>query len=347
MNDPIIRSATEKDIGAIIDLFLPQKRDPEILKWVLSDRNKNSRSIVAEIDKRIVGHIAYVSSEYEYKGKHYTGVFTIEWIVNPQFSGQVGLKLYSKVLKMGDFTFIIGGTEVVNQIYPLLKFGQPLHILKFLKITKPLKYFQSLENKIWKRFAKTIYYSRHFIFSKPSVATSAVTLCPLEQGDGVFSGSDPSIAVNACKEEHLDWLLKAPNIKSHLFTIKRSNIPVGTAICYTQSILDSMSGRIVHISLLPKEKLIWDQVLQKLEEFLTNQGCCVITTLASYPPFIDALKSRGHVITHELPFWLRDRKKQFYDASWHLTYLEGDLAYRGVYLADFVQGEEGRAPKWG
>ncbi|MCH9659939.1 MAG: hypothetical protein K0U54_03410 [Bacteroidetes bacterium] len=342
MNDIIIRSSTEEDIGGITDLFLPRKRDSEIFKWVISDGNENFRSLVAECENQIVGHIAYVSTEYAYEGKQYTGVFTIEWMVDPKFSGQAGLKLFSKVLKIGDFTFIIGGTKVVNQIYPLLKFGQPLNVLKFLKVTKPLKYFEALDNKIWKRFAKTIYYARHSIFSKHYPTNSEITLCPLKQGHKIVGESDPSTVVNSCKEDHLDWLLKAPGVNVHSFTVKRSKIPIGTAICYTQSVQNVTSGRIVYLSLLPKENAIWDRVVQSLEEFLMNQGCCVITTLASYPPFIDVLKTRGHVITHELPFWLKDRKKLFLDASWHLTYLEGDLDYRGLHLTDFVQEEAGR-----
>jgi len=55
-------------------------------------------------------------------------------------------------------------------------------------------------------------------------------------------------------------------------------------------------------------------------------------TLASHPLFVKALKDSGHFVTHELPFWLRDARKIFSDASWHLTYLEGDLAYRSMCI---------------
>lgn len=336
MSDPIIRLTTEEDIGAIIQLFLPQKRDPETFQWVITDGDNKFRSFVAEIDNQIVGHIAYVSTQYEYQGNIYTGVFTIEWIVNPQFSGQVGLKLYSKVLKIGDFTFIIGGTEVVNQIYPLLKFNQPLNVLKFLKVTRPLQYFQALDTKAWKKVAKTLYYSRPSLSFKAASFFNAVSLCVLEPGKGLLPGIDPCTVVNTCQEEHFHWLLKTPGVQVHSFTIKRSEVPIGTAMCYTQCVQGVMSGRIVFVSLLPTENSIWEQVLVCLEDFLVEQGCCVITTLASYAPFIDALRKSGHVVTHELPLWLKDRNKLFRDASWHFTYFEGDLAYRGIHLTDFT-----------
>ena len=58
-----------------------------------------------------------------------------------------------------------------------------------------------------------------------------------------------------------------------------------------------------------------------------------------------ALAAAGHQLHKKSPLWLRDRKRIFAEADWHLTYAEGDHAFRGMYPSDFVQPPEPVVPR--
>lgn len=329
-----IRPTTEADLENIARLWLPRQRDPQTFKWLLSSGGEEPRSYVAVAGDQIVGHIGYVMSDYRYKGKTYKGVFTIEWKVDEGDGKKAALSLYSKVMKLGDFTFVIGGTDVVAKIYPHLKFNVPLHVSRYLKVTRPLQYFKALNNNFLKKLPKTAYYSRNLFVPK----------LPSRNGDielAAYEGNHPDIpadaaVVNESKDGHLQWLMRAPNMAAYPFTIRRKGRAIGTALCYVQNSGGIVTGRIVHVSYLGEEAGLWNHVVNLLDNFLVGKGCCVITAMASHPRFDKALRDNGHIFLRKSPFWLRDTQKHFTDAAWHLTYLEGDLAYRHVYISDFV-----------
>lgn len=333
----MIRDSRPDDLDGIVALFLPQKRSLDAMRWVLAAPDGAMRSLVAEAEGKIVGHLGYIENEYLYAGKTFRGVFSIEWIVDPKF-GEASLKLYGQVLKKGDFTYIIGGTEIVNQIYPLLKFHVPLEVKKFLKVTGPLGYGRALDCPLWKKIAKTAWYARTALIPAPA-GDRGVSLTPYEPG-AAMPPVPPGLVVNAVSRDHLDWLLRTPACSAHPFTIRKNGKAVGMALCYLDTKFGTTCGRIVHISHLGDNPGLWVGAVRALEDFLSSRGASIITTLASAHEMIEALEDRGHLVTHSLPFWLRDRKKHFEAAAWHLTYLEGDLAYRNLYFSDFVRHHE-------
>lgn len=333
----LIRQAHPTDLEGIVRLFLPQKRNPEALNWVLTGPDGKMRSLVAEADGRIVGHLGYIENEYRFGEKTFRGVFSIEWIVDPAF-GQAGLKLYSQVMKMGDFTYVIGGTKIVNEMYPLLRFHVPLEVKRFLKVMRPLAYGKALDCPLWKKVAKTLWFGRTRLIPAPN-GNRSVSLTPYEPGE-LPPLHPTNMVVNAVSADHFDWLCRPPTLTAHRFTIRQMGRPIGTALVYVEQQFGTICGRIVHISHLGDNPPLWQGTVRVLEQFLVTQGCCIITTLASAFEMIEALEDRGHLVTHSLPFWLRDRKKHFAGADWHLTYLEGDLAYRGLYLSDFTGHSE-------
>lgn len=338
-----VRPTTEADLEGVARLWLPRKRDPQVFKWLLSSGGEELRSFVAVAGERIVGHIAYIMSDYRYRGKTYKGVFTIEWKVDDGDGKQAALSLYSKVLKLGDFTFVIGGTDVVAQIYPHLKFKVPLHVSRFLKVTRPLQYFKALNNNLLKKIPKTAFYSRNLFVPKFPSRNGDVELTAYE-GNYPDIPADSAV-VNESRNSHFQWLMHAPNIAAYPFTIRRRGETIGTALCYVQNTGGIITGRIVHISCLGEEVELWNHVVNKLDDFLVEKGCCVVTAMASHPRFEEALRDNGHIFLRKSPFWLRDTQKHFTDAAWHLTYLEGDLAYREVYINDFVPpGRPVKAP---
>lgn len=334
----VIRPGREEDLAGVACLWHPRQRDPKVFRWLLSNGGEDLRSFVAMAGDRVVGHIGYVMSEYQYRGKNYKGVFTIEWKVDDNEGKQAALSLYSKVLKLGDFTFVIGGTDVVAKIYPHLKFQVPLQVSRYQKVTRPLQYFKALDSSPVKKFPKTAFYSRTLLLPRPPSRNGDIELAPY---DGSFSpAADDSTVANAFKKEHIQWLMSAPDMMSYLFSICRKGKPIGAGLCYVQNSGGVVTGRIVHISNLGNDLSLWRGAVRKIDQFLVERGCCIITTVASHPLLEKALNDNGHILLRKSPFWLRDTKKHFSGAPWHLTYLEGDMAYRGVYISDFVQRQE-------
>lgn len=330
-----IREAQADDIPAIVDLWLPRKRDPEVFKWLHQNADGTFRSFVADVNGRIVGHIGYVKADYAFQGQLHEGVFSIEWLVDDKFK-QAALPLYSKVLKIGQFTFVIGGTEIVNKMYPLMKFKAPLYVSRFLKVTKPMTYFGLLKNPPLKKLVKTVYYSRGLI-RRPSFALQSDISLKAHNNPYDYENLsfDTSVAENDASPDYMEWLLNVPGVSATHFSIFQKKHQIGKALCYIEKSGDIFTGRIVHISFLGNEIRVWRDVLKFLEDYLKKSGCCIITAMASHPYYIQALNNSGFVYLRQSPFWLRDRKDLFKEAEWHLTYLEGDLAYRNLYLPDF------------
>lgn len=335
MEEILIRQTTDADLEGVAKLWHPRRRDPAIFRWLLADPEGRLRSFVAVAGEKIVGHIGYIISDYRFNGASYKGVFTIEWLVDEASGKQAALPLYSKVLQLGDFTFVIGGTEVVWKIYPLLKFKTPLQVSRFLKVTRPLPYLKALNHDPLRKILKTGYYSRGLLLHKPLPGNDDLALVPY-QGDAPALLESNLTVANEARKEHIEWLMKVPGMDAYPFTLCQGGKAIGTALCYVQEIEGVVCGRIVHVSYLGKEVRFWRQLLHQLEQFLTQKGCCIITTLACDAHFVQALKENGHVVLRKSPFWLRDPKRRFEGASWHLTYLEGDLAYRDMYMYDFA-----------
>ncbi|HQV33238.1 MAG TPA: hypothetical protein PKV71_15230, partial [Calditrichia bacterium] len=225
------------------------------------------------------------------------------------------------------------GTEVVNKIYPLLRFTVPIQIPRFIKVLKPLPYLKALNNPLWKRVAKTAYYSKGLFAGQ---AASGLQLVP-HSGEDFLPAIPSDTVVNRELRPHLDWLKRAPGVTPYLLTLQQGGLPKGTALVYTRTEGDIVSGRIVHLSFLGEDPALWRGAISLLENFLAEKGSCIVTTMASHPLFSNALLENGHNVVKESPLWLRDKPKRFRNDNirWHFTYLEGDLAWRDVHISDF------------
>ena len=138
----MIRRTTRDDIDAVVELYSHTKNNVE-LGWLLPDPSDHNpfRSFVAVSDNKIVGHIGYVISKFKYNGLEFSGVHPQAWIVSPEYrSHGTGLKLMTKVLDMGDFSYLIGGSKATMRIFPSLGFKLKYYIIEYIK---PLKSFHT------------------------------------------------------------------------------------------------------------------------------------------------------------------------------------------------------------
>jgi len=321
----MIRRTTRDDIGAIEELYSHTKSNTE-LSWLLPDPLDHNpfRSFVAVSDKdnKIVGHIGYVISKFKYNGLEFTGVHPQAWIVSPEYrSHGTGLKLMTKVLDMGDFSYLIGGSKATMRIFPSLGFKLKFYVLEYVK---PLKSLHTVElsgsNK------------------------NSISLEAYNEKAAVQTRFPNSVFINVQERSHIHWLLDCPLCDTYAFSIKQDDQQLGIAVCYIgKNKEDMLTGRIVHLSYLGDDVTPWQHTILEIEQFFMDNGCLVVATLASYPIYINALIDNGYTQRPHYPvpafnengrpFFLRDPGKNLpdiSDESFHWTFFEGDMSYRNL-----------------
>jgi hypothetical protein len=319
----MIRRTTKDDIDAIVELYSHTKNNVE-LGWLLPDPLEHNpfRSFVAVSDNKIVGHIGYVISKFKYNEYEFVGVHPQAWIVSPEYRKHgIGLELMTKVLDMGDFSYLIGGSKATMRIFPSLGFKLKYYILEYVK---PLKSFHT----------------------PPSSGTekNMISLEEYDKKEPVQSQFLNVVFINAQERSHVHWLLDCPLCDTYAFSIRQNDKQLGIAVCYIgKNGDDILTGRIVHLSYLGNELDLWKNTIFEVEQFFMDKGCSVAATLASHPNYINTLINNGYSqrphypvpVFNEngRPFFLRDPQKklsEISDESFHWTFLEGDMGYRNL-----------------
>ncbi|MBN1526888.1 MAG: GNAT family N-acetyltransferase [Candidatus Omnitrophica bacterium] len=333
-----IRDTKEVDIDSILRLYGHSVTGEE-LKWALLYplNGLASRSFAAVApDGRVVGHAAGVVSRYRHKGSDITGIHPIFWIVDPAYRGKgIGTELMRKALSLGDFSFIIGGAEGSHAMYRLFGLDFKFDIYPHTKILDPLRYFRVTDGGLPKKIAKALYLmAGRAKRSARNTHGQGVELEPYNE-DAVIQGrASGTVFLNSQNARHVKWLLSCPLLASNAFVIRHEKKAIGLAVCYVGDKSGIPTGRLVHMSHLGDDIGVWHAALSGIEAFFKEKGCAVISTLASHPVNIAALKEMGYVAAKKgRPFFLSDAGKRLSDVangSWHLTFFEGDMAYRGV-----------------
>jgi hypothetical protein len=317
----MIRRTTRDDIGAIEELYSHTKNNIE-LSWLLPDPLVHNpfRSFVAVSDNKIVGHIGYVISKFKYNESEFNGIHPQAWIVSPEYRGHgTGLKLIHKVLDMGDFSYLIGGSKATMRIFPLLGFKLKFFVLEYVKPLESLYTIQASET-----------------------GKDTISLEEYHKKEAGQNQSTNPAFINSQESSHIKWLLDCPLCDTYAFSIKQDGKQLGIAVCYIGKNKDNvLTGRIVHLSYFGDELDLWQNTLSEIEQFFMDKGCLVVTTLASHPTYINALIDNGYsqrpnypvsaFNENGRPFLLRDPQNNLSDIpdeSFHWTFLEGDMGYR-------------------
>lgn len=317
----MIRRTTKDDIGAIEELYSHTKNSDE-LGWLLPDPLAHNpfRSFVAVFDNKIVGHIGYTVSKFICNESSFSGIHPQAWIVSSEYRHYgIGSKLIHKVFDMADFSYVIGGSQTSQSIFPLLGFKLKFFVPEYVK---PLESLYT---------------------TPPSITDKhTISLEKYSKKEAVKIQSSNAAFVNAQESSHIKWVLDCPLCDTYAFSIKHNGKQLGIAVCYTGKNIDgSLTGRIVHLSYLGDNIYLWQNTLSEIEKFFINKGCLVVTTLASHPIYINALLDNGYsqrpnypipaFKKNGRPFFLRDPQNilpDIPDEFFHWTFLEADLGYR-------------------
>ncbi len=346
----IIQETQKKDLIGVIGLYKKANESSilntvDSLEWALNGNKGKSqlKSYVAIINEKIIGHIGYTLSKYQFNDKEFTGLHYLSWIVDPKYRGILGLQLIKKPMNKADFIFAIGGTEITQKILPALGFSQNIFVYKYFKMLKPIKYLNAVKGNILRKLfftsAYSISYFKFFNKNKKNNIDYEIKIIEknIEKKIEQILQHD-SLLHNKEEKSFITWMSECPLVKSYIFEIIKKNKKIGTILCYID---ENNRGRITHISDLGKDKTVWIEVIKKIELFLKDKNCSIITILSSNNHSSKILDSLGYSYLKKMPVRVKtnniDLKKIFNNIiddqkcdEWHLTYIEGDFGYRAL-----------------
>ena len=339
MPETSIRPTREEDIQRIVPLLskvFPESSYTEAeLAWLLDDPQNPGRfrSFVGFADDRLIGHIGYVAAHYRIAEKLLRGVHPIAWAVDPSFRGVSGLQLLARIYDHGDFSLIIGGSAAARRVFWQARYQELFQIQVYRKLLHTANFCLTLKGPLLRRIrhsARILMKSRAGLDKVPRM-DDTIRLEPYcsDASDRIFPPRG-QVFVNTAPSSVLSWMRACPLLESYGFQILKYGRPLGIALCYVKRYRPGLAtGRIVHLSFIHGDTALWKAAVSALEIYLLEQGCCAITAMASYPRFQEALTASGYEASKK-PVWVKDPDKVLQDAEWHLTFLEGDLAYRDM-----------------
>jgi hypothetical protein len=338
LDDVFIRSTTGSDLQ-FIDGIYPLNR-LKVLNWILTDPEDSNRyrSFVAHSRSgEVIGHIGYVKGSYVYGDNEFIGIHPIEWAVSAKHRREsIGKQLMDAVFGLGDFSLIIGGSTMGQLAFPRFGFEMKLECLDYEKIIKAGRYMRSIKGTLKNRIFAWYLLMKSFTNRIRSKSLDRDVWLKPYQGERIYRRHiDTDTIYSNPSEPAVDHFCHCPSAEGYAFTAVKGEIPIGVVMCYLKQDVDQIvRGRIVHISFLGNDPDLWSGMIEQTERFLIRKGCAVISTLASHPLFRNALTGCGYVFNrYRRPVFIRDPRRLFVSLpteSWHLTYLEGDLGYRGL-----------------
>ncbi len=314
MSQVVVRPSALRDLPRISDLtesVFGIRRREELLGWLLGNPRAPEQidSWVAERRGEVVGHVAILKCRYRVGHRQLMGVHPFLWMVEPGDRGQAGFMLGRNILNEGDFLVILGGTPTTRAILTSRKFEQMAEAREYRMAQPP--------------GAGPLHL----------VKAGGFELVAGHSGLEEAVAPDSDVIVNQAAPAHLEWLADCPDLESHLLVLKRGGRSLGPLLLFVNRETTPVSGRLVYLPCLGEDPQLWLEALAAISHEFTRLGCGCWTLLATHPALVQACESAGALASGRRPVWIKDHNSVLPSQSWHLTYLEGDLAYRRVQAA--------------
>lgn len=114
---------------------------------------KGPRSYALERDGQMIAHGAVVPQWCRWKGHRFLAFHLIDWAALPGAPG-AGTLLFSKVLKLADAGYVVGGSDMTQQVLPALGFKAAGMATRYVRPLNPLKRFTAGGNGTWRKLAQ-------------------------------------------------------------------------------------------------------------------------------------------------------------------------------------------------
>ncbi|MGH9845013.1 MAG: hypothetical protein ACREEM_40375 [Blastocatellia bacterium] len=321
----------------------------EVIEWLYFSpaiKDQIPRAFVIADGCSVVGHIGLTLSEFTNGDKSFNVVQTANWVVDPDSkTGLLSLRLVQEAVSFGDAAIVIGGTEHTQRIIPRIGFKRRLEVDRYIKIIKPLKYLSMSRSgeRLMKNLGKLTMFLAHSpqrLFQASGGQASGGQASGGQASGGQASGGQANggnpaspasrrVFRNSLRPDFLNWYQQCPQGEVHTFEIHGGSTTVmGQATVLLRSSKGNRYANLVNVDAPVDDPLVWSNILDAAERFLSEKGVTHINTLASFGPFRQALEEKGYCKVNRLPFWIRDKNSRLDGVeAWHLTAIEGDLGY--------------------
>ena len=305
VRDVLLRPTAERELDRLSELteiVYGVRREPDVLRWLLlhPDRGPEVESLVAERRGRVVGHVASLECRYRIHGRTVVGAHRMLWMVEADARGAAGVPLGGRS-PATDFEVVLGGTAATKAILVMRGFRQVGEAMEVRLST-----------------------------GRPRMASAGEAASMTLRAYHPAARSHPAaddMLVNVADPDHLAWLASCPEHDALLFTLERSGEALGPVLLYVNRVNTPPTGRIVHMPYIEEGAA---SALAAILDRLGGEGCAEASVLATEGGLLQAAESLGGEVFYRRPLWFRNPKGEIEPASFYLTYMEGDLAYRRV-----------------
>jgi hypothetical protein len=329
-----IRRITKDDFAKIALLFDNEKSERE-LRWLFADPESDQKCngfVAVSNEDRVVGVIGFATSKYHIGKRAIRGVVPMSWRIAPGYKGFAGISLMKQAISQGEFSFVIGGTQEAQNLYPLFGFIPVQHRYKLFNIFNPMEFFNSLDAPFVSRFAKTLILMPACIksISEKSIYQD-IQLTEYTKNDPIPACHE-NIFEKKLSRNYINWIMNCPLVDSFAFKITKGKTVLGVCLLFVKHVKNIKRGRIVYLPYLGKDKKLWRSVISKILGFLKSQNCCAVSAIATNEDALNGMSTCLFRLAKSQTIFVKSGKDTLNDINlqnWHIQYTEGDKAYLG------------------
>ena len=300
--------------------------NPRVLEWkYLWPRlgQTEARSYVVERDGRIAAHCAYIPVQFRLPGGGTVRSLTpVDWAADGSVPG-VGTMLMSKLMKMAETSFVIGGSAVTRGLLPKIGFRQAGESWMCARWLRPWKEFR-VRPKGWQSGLRLLHGMAHMV-SASSLSSREWKCVPLEKFDAslmpILQARGPATICERTVED-LNILLRYPAAKMKGFLLRQGERAAGYFILAT----GGWEVQIVDLMADSGHLQDWVSVYAvAIRAVIEEPLACRIRIQATLPLAVNALKQVGFWAQREEPILIYDPRK-FLAEAWPINFqlVDGD-----------------------
>jgi hypothetical protein len=279
------------------------------LRWKYWEPHPNwagSRSYVYLRDGQIVAHGAVIPNVCVWREHRIRTLHVIDWAAKAESSGS-GVALMKQIGKLADAIFSVNGSELTQQIQPIIGFKESGTIIRrYARPVRPLLRLGNPEDRSW-RLAPQVMRSVFWTLAAPSgrdlgwsvrrvlvdqLAAASITWPSPKFGTTVFERSN----------ESMSYLLRCPATPMELYSVHcRDRLRGYFLLAFAPG-----QARIVECWIDSDVLTEWIAMVQlAVRQAKTHLRVAEIVSMCSDPLLSAALVECGFHIRHATPIWLR------------------------------------------
>jgi len=311
------RSSTAADEPAIAALLRESlglapghpMAEPTHLHWKYWEPHTNwagSRSYVYLQDGQVVAHGAVIPNVCLWREQRIKALHVIDWAAKPE-SGGSGVALMKQIGKLADVIFAVGGSELTQQILPMIGFKEcGTTVKRYARPVRPLLRLVNPEYRSWRLAPQVMRgvlwtltapsrlgaeWSTHRILADQLAAASIIWPRP-KLGTTVFERSSASMS----------YMLRCPATPMELYSVHRH----GRLRGYFLLAFAPAQARIVDCWIDSDELSEWHATVQlAVGQAKAHVHVAEVVSMCSDPLLEAALVECGFHMRHTTPMWLR------------------------------------------